>query len=199
MIIRNATLMGIVLLLGTAAFAQGPGNAEVGLDYTYVRGHANKSLVQPFNLNGGGGSFVYFFHDWIGIKADLQGYGSTTQHYSTPQGQFAVSGNLFTYMGGVEIKRREDRWQPFGDLLFGGAHTNAIGNLASAEGLKSTTPDNNGFAMVVGGGLDYNLGDSRVVLRFGEFDYLLTRLGNTIVGTNNQSSFRYQAGVIFKF
>ena len=206
MAVRTAVLMGIVLLFGAAAFAQspvgvvpGPGDAEVGADYAYVRAHANHSLVQPFSLNGGGASFVYFFHDWIGIKADLQGYGSTTQHYATSRGNFAVRGNLFTYLGGVEIKGRWTGFQPFGELLFGGAYTNATGNLANAEGLTGAGADNNGFAAAVGGGLDYHFADSNVALRLGEADYLLTRLGNTVVGTKNQSSFRFQAGIVFKF
>jgi hypothetical protein len=202
--IRNIALVGIALLCGTAAFAQEPGKAEVAVNYSYIRGHANKAVVRPFNLNGAGGSVVYFFNDWIGIKGDLQGYGSTTQYYAGTCGtsacQLAVSGNLFTYTGGLEVKSRTTNWEPFGDLLFGGAHTNAIGNLYQAAGLTQATPDNNGFAMIVGGGIDYHFGgDSHFGLRLGEFDYLLTRLGNNIVGTNNQSSFRFQAGVVFHF
>jgi Outer membrane protein beta-barrel domain len=196
--VRNAVLLGVVLLCSMPVFAQDAGPSEVVLNYSYIRGHANKSLVQPFNLNGAGGSYVFFFNNWLGLKADFDGYGSTTQHYATSEGNLSVSGNLFTYMGGVEIKSRTMKFQPFGDLLFGGAHTNAIGNLAKAEGLTNRSPSNNGFAMVVGGGID--LGVSRnVALRLGEFDYLLTRLGNNIVGTNNQSSFRFQAGVNFNF
>jgi outer membrane protein OmpA-like peptidoglycan-associated protein len=196
--IRNAVLLGVVLMFfGMPVFAQG-GSSEVSLDYSYIRGHANKSLVDPFNLNGAGGSYVYFFNDWIGIKAEFEGYGSTTQFYSTPVGTLQTSGNLFTYMGGVEIKPTKHKFQPEGQILFGGAHTNLNANLASEEGLTGISPSNNGFAMVVGGGIDYKV-SQHIGLRLGEFDYALSRLGNSVVGTNNQSSFRFQTGVFFTF
>lgn len=195
--IRIATLLGIVLLFGMSASAQDFGKAEIGLDYSYVRWHANRSIVNPANLNGGGGSATVFFNPYIGLEADLQGYGSTTQHYATSQGNLAVSGNLFTYMGGVQLTDRWEHFSPFVHLLFGGAHSNAYGNLARAEGILGAARDSNGFAMAVGGGLDYRFGHFGV--RLGDFDYLLTRLGNNIVGTSNQSSFRFQAGVLFNF
>lgn len=199
--IRIATFVGVlllfVLLFGMSASAQDFGGVQLGFDYSYVRWHPNRSVVNAANLNGGGGSIAVFLNPYIGLVADLQGYGSTTQHFRTNLGNFAASGNMFTYMGGIELTDRREHFSPFGTLLFGGAHTNTYGNLAAAEGLVGATRDNNGFAMAVGGGLDYRLGV--VGLRLGEFDYLLTRLGNNIFGTSNQSSFRFQAGILFNF
>lgn len=200
----NAILLtlGVVLLCGMPVFAQDKGPSEVAVDYSYIRAHANKSLVQPFNLNGAGGSYVYFFHNSIGVKAEFTGYGSTTQHYAaTCSGEpcnLAVSGNLFTYAGGLEVKSRSSRWQPFGDLLFGGAHTNAYANLFQATGNTGASPSNNGFALIVGGGIDVGV-SKNIALRLGEFDYLLMHFGNAALGGGNTSSFRYQAGVVFNF
>lgn len=195
--IRVATLLGFVLLFGTRTFAQDYSKAQVVLDYSYIRAHANKSLVQPINFNGAGGSVTFYVNPYIGFEGELEGYGSTTQHYATNVGNLAVSGNLFTYLGGVTITDRYEHFRPFGSLLFGGAYGNGYGNLARAEGLTGASGGSNGFAMSVGGGLDYNFG--KIGLRLGEFDYLLTRIGNRFVGTNNQSSFRFQAGVVFNF
>jgi hypothetical protein len=201
----KAVLLALgVVLCGVSAFGQtNPiGRSEAVIDYSYIRGHANNYLAQPFNLNGGGASYVFFLNNVIGIKADLDGYGSTTQHYNnvTCAGKpcnISVSGNLFTYTGGVEIKNR-GKFQPFGDLLLGGAHTNAIGNAYTAEGGKGASPSNNGFALIVGGGIDLAVKE-RISLRLGEFDYELIHFGSAALGGGNTSNFRYQAGVVFNF
>jgi len=40
----------------------------------------------------------------------------------------------------------------------------------------------------------------KIAIRPVQFDYLLTRFGNAFTaGNNNQSNFRYQAGVQFRF
>ena len=57
---------------------------------------------------------------------------------------------------------------------------------------------NNGFAMAFGGGLDIKAGKN-VAFRVAEVDYLLTRYEYKAIGINNQSNFRYQAGVVFLF
>jgi opacity protein-like surface antigen len=61
------------------------------------------------------------------------------------------------------------------------------------------SPSNNAFDFVIGGGLDIKVTDS-IAIRPGQFDYILTRFGNAFTGgNNNQSNFRFQAGVVFSF
>ena len=79
-----------------------------------------------------------------------------------------------------------------------GAHTNAYANFFEADGLTSLQPSNNGFAMAIGGGLDFPVADY-VALRPAQLDYFLTRYEWKQIGINNQSNFRYQAGAVFIF
>jgi hypothetical protein len=63
----------------------------------------------------------------------------------------------------------------------------------------SKSPSNNAFDFIIGGGLDIPV-TSMITIRPVEVDYLLTRFGNDFThGNNNQSNFRYQAGVQFRF
>ena len=54
---------------------------------------------------------------------------------------------------------------------------------------------NNAFDFVIGGGIDIP-----VTIRPAQFDYVLARLGNAFTkGNQNQSNFRYQTGIFFRF
>jgi hypothetical protein len=164
-------------------------------------------------LNGGGGSFDFNFDKYLGLKAEFEGYGSNTQNFIAPAGtRFCplgctanIQGNLFTYQAGPQVGLRTGRFRPFGELLFGGAHSNVYGNISKIPGFTtgSTAPSLNAFAMTVGGGLDITMNKSgSIALRPGEFDYLYTRFSSSSINTTGQSAqsnFRYQAGVVFNF
>src|SRR5262245_35798474 len=79
--------LGVVLLIGANAFAQDqPTQIEVAVDYSLVNFHAARGSGAN-NLNGGGGSFVYYFPlRWLGVKADLQGYASSGTTFTIPAG-----------------------------------------------------------------------------------------------------------------
>jgi opacity protein-like surface antigen len=199
-----AVAVGFALLLGANAFAQDqPTKIEVGVDYSLVDFNPNLPGTSSQVVNGGGGSVVYFPASWFGIKMDLQGYANTTQHIVIPAGNaalpsggiFNVSGNLFTYMFGPEIKKR-GKFEPFAEMLFGGAHSNVYGNLFTATGgSASAAPDNNSFAFTVGGGLDIHI-KRTISVRPVEVGYLLTKFGNPYQNST-QNSFRYAAGITF--
>ena len=88
------------------------------------------------------------------------------------------------------------------EALFGGAHTNLCGNIYNnCPGCTviSKSPSNNAFDFLISGGIDIPLGE-HFAIRPAQFDYLLTRFGNDFTaGNNNQSNFRFQAGVQFRF
>jgi hypothetical protein len=197
--IRGAALLTVFLLLATAAFAQDSPKVEVSANYSYMRFNPqnnNISGLGAFSLNGGGGALSYFFTSMIGVKAEFEGYGSTTRNLTdgTP-----VSGNLFTYNVGPVFKYRTPHFQPFAEALFGGAHSNAFVNICNAEGSCINSPSNNAFDFMIGGGLDIPV-TKLIAIRPAEVDYVLTRFGNSFtVGNNNQSNFRFQAGVVFSF
>jgi len=193
----------VALLFTVAAVAQDVPKFEVPVGFSFVNVHPDLSPVTSFNIFGGGGGFVYNVTPWIGIKADLMGYsqGSGLKNQLVNNNipvTFNVQGNVFTYMFGPQIKKHSGRFQPFGEALFGGAHSNAYGNAYSnIHGLTSKNGDNNAFAMAFGGGLDYAL-TPHFQIRPAEVDYLYTRFGANGV-SNSQNNFRYFAGVNFTF
>ena len=213
--LRNLLLSCGFMFLGLAAFAQDDfPKFEVAVDYSYARFSPSHTYIKnSYSLNGGGGSFDYNFDKYFGVKAELEGYGSNTQNFSAPAGtKFCpngctanVQGNLFTYLFGPQVGLRTGRFRPFGELLFGGAHSNVYGNISKIPGITtgSKAPSLNAFAMTVGGGLDIVLNHSgSIALRAGEFDYLYTRFNTSSInatGQSAQSSFRYQAGLVFNF
>ena len=197
--IAGAALLGLFLLLGTATFAQDSPKVEVSGNYSYMRFNPqnnNISGLGAFSLNGGGGALTYFLTNLIGIKAEFEGYGSTTRTFP---GGAPVSGNLFTYNVGPEIKFRTPHFEPFAEAMFGGAHSNAYVNICNVGGGCINSPSNNAFDFIIGGGLDIPI-NKMFAIRAAEADYVLTRFGNSFTGgNNNQSNFRFQAGVVIRF
>jgi hypothetical protein len=107
-----------------------------------------------------------------------------------------LSGTLFTYMFGPQIKKHSGKLQPFAEALFGGARLNMSGSILADEG---RLPHGNGFAMALGGGIDLRF-TKHVELRPAEVDYLLTHFGANVPNYGgSQNSFRYVAGVNFLF
>jgi len=210
--VRCALVCGTMLLLGVTAWAQEFPRAEVGVDYSYARYAPSAPYSQGHSLNGGGGELNINFNEYLGIKMDLQGYGSNINTFNiAPNPTFPagasgrVSGNLFTYLFGPQIKVRAHHFQPYGHLLFGGAHTNVYGNAFHticqpiAGGCAfSGAPASDAFAMDFGGGVDIPV-HKNVSIRPAQLDYLLTRFHNPFTGDNNQNNFRYSAGIVFSF
>jgi hypothetical protein len=195
---KKALLLGFVLFFGSAAFGQSDTKVEISANYSYMRFNPqNSNIISSFSLNGGGGAFSYFFTDMIGIKAEFEGYGSTTRTLVATGTN--VQANLFTWNVGPVLKYRQGKFQPFGEVLFGLAHSNAYVNLCNASGGCIGSPSNNAFDFIIGGGLDIPVTKS-ISIRPAEVDFVLTRFGNNFTGgNNNQSNFRYQAGVVFSF
>jgi hypothetical protein len=77
--VRFILTFAVVLSLGGAAMAQEDHKIEITGDYSYFR--FNPGLSKYFNSHSlnGGGDVTYFLTSMIGLKADLQGYGSYTQ------------------------------------------------------------------------------------------------------------------------
>lgn len=208
---KKILLVGLLLLAGSTAFAQDSPKIEASVDYSYIRFvPQNNNLVQSFSLNGGGGAVAYYFNSLIGIKAEFQGYGSQTRNFDfsgnpaicpIPPCAGNVQANLFTYNVGPVFKFRTPHVQPFLETMFGGAHSKVAGNLAEncLGCVISRHPSNNAFDFIIGGGLDVPV-NKTIAIRVAEVDYILTRFGNAFTnGNNNQSNFRYQAGVVFSF
>ncbi len=208
---RAFQLATAVVLLGLSAWAQEFPRVEVGADYSYARFAPSSAYTQGHSLNGGGGSLVVNINEYLGIKMDLQGFQSTTNTFNIPQNPVfpggasgKVSGDLFTYLFGPIIKVRAHGFHPFGELLFGAAHSNVYGNAfkqicqpIAGTCSFSKSPADDAFAMDFGGGVDIPLGKT-IEFRPVEIGYLLTRFTNQFSNTN-QNNFRYSAGLVFNF
>ena len=199
-----------IALLSTIAVGQEFPRAEVGVNYSYLRYAPSAQYSKGHSLNGGGGSIVFNWNEYLGIRADLQGYTSNTTGFNIPATptfpnglQGNVQGNLFTFLFGPQFKVRTHRVEPFANLLFGGAHTNLYGNAFTklcqpiVNGCQvSKAPTAQAFAMSFGGGVDIPIAKG-VSFRPAEISYLLTRFSNPFTKTNNQNNFRYMVGLNF--
>jgi hypothetical protein len=208
--IAKASVVLISMLISVRVLAQEFPRFEVGGDYSYARYQPSAAYTKGHSLNGGGGSAVINFNEYFGFKMDLQGYGSNTSYFTIPVntnfpdgGNAKVQGNLFTYLFGPQIKFRTPKFQPFGHLLFGGAHSNVYGNAFKAICSTATpcafskAPAGDAFAMAVGGGIDIPI-HKNVQFRPAEVDYLMTNFSNQFNNTN-QNNFRFSAGINFTF
>jgi len=210
--VRSAIVLGIVLLFGTVALAQDYPKVEVPLGYSFMRFNPeNSHIVSGFSLNGGGGGVIVNVNHFFGIEAEFNGYGSLSKTFNfpaTPNSPCPIGctvkadGNLFTYNVGPVLKYRGEHFEPFVETLFGGAHSNTYQNLfkaCQANCITTNNPSNNAFDFIIGGGLDVPVTKS-IAVRPAQFDFVLTRFGNGFTkGNNNQSNFRYQAGIVFRF
>jgi hypothetical protein len=213
---RSLIVLASVLLFGTAAFAQDYAKVEVAANYSYMRFNPeNSNIVSGFSLNGGGGGVTVYINHWLGIQGDFQGYGTAGNRTFTfpatasspcPAGcTVKASGDMFTYNVGPILKYRTEHFEPFVETLFGGAHTNTYGNLEHSlcvtpgTCLSTATPSNNAFDFIIGGGIDIPLSKS-IAIRPAQFDFVLTRFNSIFTTSNqNQSNFRYNAGIVFRF
>ncbi len=180
--------------------------AEAMVNYSFVVYNPAKSLTGDRDLNGGGGSFAYDFTSSFGVKAEFEGYTATTLTYHLPPtvgagataGTFNTPGDMFTYLFGPQFNVNTGRMRLFGETLFGGASTNAYVNLFHAAHVTGLSASNNGFAMAFGGGVDIPF-SKHMAFRPVQVDYFLTRYEWKSLGINNQSNFRFQAGLLYVF
>lgn len=211
--LKNVVLMSTAIVFTATAFAQGTPRWEVYGDYSYMQFNPTVTGLQSRALNGGGGGAQFNIGSWFAIKGELQGYGSTTwtftesaptvtPHGVVPAGTFKSNGNMFTYLFGPVVGIHAKRIYVYGEYLLGGSNSNGYGELSrsinAAGGTLNVSGTQHPFTMALGGGLDLVL-NKNIALRLGELDWVLTRYTNPITQTNNQNSFRYVGGVVFRF
>jgi hypothetical protein len=193
-----------VLLLTSVSGAQTSyPKFEIPVDFSFINVHPDLPVITSFNVFGGGVGGVYNFASFVGIKADFQfytqgtGVRKTLEHNGFPAGQ--LSANLSTYMFGPQIKKHSGKLHPFGEALFGTAHSNEFAQILEDEGVTNKSSSDSAFAMEFGGGLDYAI-IPYVELRPVEVDYLMTRFGvNGTSYNGSQNNFKYSAGINFQF
>jgi len=210
--LRTAIALGIVLLFGTVAVARDYPRVEVPVYYSFMRFNPeNSNIVSGFSFNGGGGGGTFNVNHFFGIETEFNGYSSLTKTFVFPATANSpcpagctvrASANLFNYNVGPVFKHRSEHFEPFVEILFGGAHSSTYQNLLKACALSCTTvtnPSNNAFDFVIGGGFDVPV-KHWLSIRPAQVDYVLTRFGNGFTkGNQNQSNLRYNGGLVFRF
>lgn len=160
---RKLTFLALFLAgFAAPAAAQDHATADVFFGYSLVRSDGA-------NFHGANGSVAINLNDWLGIVGDISGHSGPLDTRLVVY----TFGPQLTYGRGAKIA-------PFAHALFGGAH--ASGGGASA----------NGFAMNLGGGLDWNATD-RVGVRLIQADALVTRFSG-----NSSTDGRLSFGVVFR-
>ena len=167
-----------VTMFTLRSFAQDSSRVDVFGGYSLVRGGG-------LTFNGWGVDGSYNINNWIGIAGSFGG------HYNNQSiAGFSAKSNLYTYMFGPRIYTSSGKVKPFGQFLMGGAHSNVS---TDVPGFGSISAGAGGFAMALGGGLDYRVSDG-FSIRPGELDYLMTRFSG-----QSSNNLQYSAGIVFHF
>jgi hypothetical protein len=176
--------LGLVLAVCSSAAAQENPKADVFLGYSYIQANPATSGAPNFHFHGGVGQVSYNVNNWLGAVGDFGGY-----HVGNIAGT-PVDANLFTYMFGPRLNyRRSERFTPFAQALFGGAHVGS-GTLQGGS--------QNAFAVAFGGGLDVHA-TKHFGLRVGQVEYLMTRFREATPDRQTQNNLRLSTGLLIRF
>src|SRR6266436_9364000 len=150
---RSLLMVGALLFaVAGSAMAQDYPKGEVAGNYAYIRVNPGGG-VSSIDCHGGGGSGAYSLNNYLGVVGEFSGCKWT--------GIGGASVHTFTYLFGPRVTYRGyGRLEPFGEALFGGAHTSASGGGA--------TITDNAFAFAIGGGVDYKW-KRNLAIRLGQF------------------------------
>jgi hypothetical protein len=166
-----ACFLGLLAASAMAAESENYPKAEFfgGYQYSRLSGGVN---ANGFDISGTGN-----FNDHFGITADL-GSAFTTQS--------GVSVHNYTYTFGPQLALRANKgYTPFVHALIGG-------DRASAS-LAGVSASSNGFAMLAGGGVDFNI--NKYASFRGAADWMMIHSNGSTSGKN----LRLLMGVVFHY
>jgi outer membrane protein OmpA-like peptidoglycan-associated protein len=175
------------------------------LGYSFWRAMPTAFSNRMDYLHGGSTSVAYNFNRYLGLVADFGGYDNTRLTLFTPtsSGTFDSSGSAYTYVFGPRFSYRRERFTPFAQALFGGAHASSV-TISGCTGAPICTPlgSDNAFATMIGAGFDIRI-SRHIALRLFQGDFLLTHFRNplSINGEERgwQKNARFSTGVVFRF
>lgn len=171
-------------------------------DTTQIQSQINKSTFQfglapinlsnHLNLTGWNVTVQQNSNHWFGGVVDFSGNYTTSNNRTIPAVvfQFPVPtvtvNNLirfYTFMAGPQFTlRKSSRLQPFGRVMFGGAHQR-VESSASQNGIPaSVVSTNTGFAFGPGGGIDLRVSNHLAIRSTA--DYIRAYLGEAEPGNH---------------
>jgi outer membrane protein OmpA-like peptidoglycan-associated protein len=176
------------------------------LGYSFWRAMPTSSSNRMGYLHGGSTSVAYNFNHYLGLVADFGGYDNSKLTLIGPTGSqtFDSNGSAYSFAFGPRISyRRYERFTPFVQALFGGAHASSV-KISGCTGSPICTPlgSDTGFATFLGTGFDVKI-SRHIALRLLEADFLLTHFkdpfSNNGQGRGWQDNVRLSTGIVFRF
>ncbi len=184
-----------------AAFDDNGPRATVFGGYSYLRNNSN-------GFNGWEGQGTFNFTRYLGVTAEVSGDYRTPVSFSVLGVSASAHQRLYTYLFGPTVTANFGRSAVFAHALFGEAHSSlgAGVNIPIIGGISTGLTSANAFAMAFGGGVDIGV-TRHLAIRAAQVDYLRTQFSATDALTtglssslgNRQNSFRYSAGIVFRF
>src|ERR1700722_19339419 len=128
------------------------------LGYSFWRAVPTSNSNRIGYLHGGSTSVAYNFNRYLGLVADFGGYDNNKLTLIGPTGSqtFNSDGSAYSFAFGPRISyRRYERFTPFIEALFGGAHASSV-KISGCTGTPNCTflGSDTGFATFLGTGFD---------------------------------------------
>lgn len=202
----RAIIIATILCLPLFGAAQEIGNTPTrGTVFGgYSLAHSNSK-----NFNGWNGQGTFNFTRNFGVTADFSGNSRQLTGISIPGFSVGTQQHLYNFLFGPTATAYFGRSSVFGHALFGVAHSNMSAGLTVPiiGGFSAPISSGNAFAMAFGGGVDIGI-TRNFAIRAAQVDYLRTNF-NTVdalalgfssgLGGNQQNSFRFSGGVVWRF
>ena len=198
---RLFLVLFVLLAASISAQAQDYPKGEAWGTYSIFR--ADIDVLDNETLHGYGLGAQWNLSKYLGLAGEF-----TSNHGASGPVSIFVPGAIIvipdldttirTFVAGPRVSYRAKPVTVFGHFLLGGANS----KLRDEKGTSGFEESNTEFAMVIGGGLDVNLG-KHYAIRAAQFDYVPIHTDiNARVGGGTSSwlhNTRYQVGFVFKF
>jgi opacity protein-like surface antigen len=160
------------------------------------------------NLNGWEGQGTFNFNRHFGVTADFTGNSHQLAGFSALGFSVGTQQHMYQFLFGPTVTTYFGKSSVFGHALFGAAHSSlsAGASVPILGGLSAPISSGNAFAMAFGGGFDIGL-THNFAIRAAQIDFVRTNFnsidalasGLTSGTGNNQNSFRFSTGVVWRF
>ena len=160
------------------------------------------------NLNGWEGQGTFNFTRHFGVTADFSGNSQQLAGFSVLGFSAGTQQHMYNMLFGPTVTGYFGKSSVFGHALFGAAHASLSAGVSApiVGGFSAPLDSANAFAMAFGGGVDIGL-SRHFAIRAAQIDFIRTNFNSLDAVTsglapstsNNQNSFRYSGGVVWRF
>jgi len=160
------------------------------------------------NFNGWDGQGTFNFARHFGVTADFSGNSKQLAGISFLGFSAGTQQHMYNVLFGPTATAYFGKSSVFGHALFGVAHSSLSAGVSAPilGGISATLTSANSFAMAFGGGVDIGL-SKHFAIRAAQIDFIRTNFNsaNALASglstslNNNQNSFRYSGGIVFRF